>query len=306
MSNHGPIPRLGQNTTKPATKYGPKPKPLADRFWSKVLKSAGHDSCWLWTGHVNGKCGYGMIYDADVGDKMLAHRVAWKLAFGSYPSGVVRHTCGNPSCVRIDHLVEGTQAENMLDMVSHGRHRNQCGGEKLSFEQAEEIRDLYRGGKLSQSELASLYEVHQGTISRVILGKTFRVPRIIQELQSPRIERIRAPRRSIEERFWEKVDKKGPAPVAQPELESCWLWTASTTDKVSPRGSFRRTHLRAELAHRVAWELTYGPIPEGLVVCHRCDVGLCVRPTHLFLGTQAENLEDMRSKGRAKFWGTPG
>jgi hypothetical protein len=52
------------------------------------------------------------------------------------------------------------------------------------------------------------------------------------------------------------------------------------------------------MAHRYAWELTYGPIPEGLSVLHRCDVPRCVRPDHLFLGTQADNLADMTAKGR--------
>jgi hypothetical protein len=54
-------------------------------------------------------------------------------------------------------------------------------------------------------------------------------------------------------------------------------------------------------AHRYAWELTNGPIPTGLVVAHRCDNTRCVRPDHLFLATQAENLADMRAKGRAEW-----
>src|SRR5438034_5336909 len=78
---------------------------------------------------------------------------------------------------------------------------------------------------------------------------------------------------------------------------TCWLWTGS----IRPDGRGWTTFGRERgiiLAHRLAWELTNGPIPDGIAVCHHCDNPRCVRPDHLFLGTQRDNLRDMRKKGR--------
>lgn len=63
-------------------------------------------------------------------------------------------------------------------------------------------------------------------------------------------------------------------------------------------GVKRNGKWRTLYTHRVAWEATYGPVPEGMVVCHRCDNPPCVNPEHLFVGTQRDNLNDMRAKGR--------
>jgi hypothetical protein len=91
------------------------------------------------------------------------------------------------------------------------------------------------------------------------------------------------------DRFWPKVDR-GAGP------DACWPWTASTTHGY---GQIGVPGTRPHKAHRVAWELTNGPIPDGLLVCHRCDNPPCCNPAHLFLGTNADNMRDMVAKGRA-------
>lgn len=94
-------------------------------------------------------------------------------------------------------------------------------------------------------------------------------------------------------RFWAKVDKNGP--VVRPELGPCWLWTAALFD--NGYGAFR-LEVKQRRAHVVSYEWHVGPVPEGLSVLHDCDVRHCIRPDHLFAGTQKDNIQDALSKGR--------
>lgn len=96
-------------------------------------------------------------------------------------------------------------------------------------------------------------------------------------------------------RFWPKVNKEGPIPPHNPRLGPCWLWQASRN--AGGYGSFGIDN-GTGLAHRVSYTIHYGPIPEGLDVLHRCDVRACVRPAHLFLGTDQDNVDDKVAKGR--------
>jgi hypothetical protein len=84
-----------------------------------------------------------------------------------------------------------------------------------------------------------------------------------------------------------------------PEPNSgCWLWTGATGG-TSGYGKFYDTQTRRNLwAHRASWVLHCGPIPDGMLVLHKCDVRVCVNPDHLFLGTYVDNVADMIAKGR--------
>jgi hypothetical protein len=100
------------------------------------------------------------------------------------------------------------------------------------------------------------------------------------------------PRRQlVTNRFWSKVDRSDP--------HGCWPWMASVNKK--GYGQFMNSDTRRpQRANRVAYELMCGPIPDGMMVCHRCDNPRCCNPAHLFLGTAFENTNDMVLKGRAK------
>lgn len=105
---------------------------------------------------------------------------------------------------------------------------------------------------------------------------------------------------TIPKDFAERLDR-----YSMPEPNSgCWLWTG-----VCNRGGYGYYYHRRDgvsrktvMAHRASWEYLHGPIPEGMLVCHKCDNPGCVNPDHLFLGSSQDNSDDMARKGRSVGW----
>ncbi len=99
----------------------------------------------------------------------------------------------------------------------------------------------------------------------------------------------------------DRYARKGEGP------DDCWMWTGPfrlTQNKSGPRGFIQLSPIQGKrrrvIAHRAAYVVWVGPIPEGKEVCHSCDVSLCVNPGHLFPGTHEDNMRDCSQKGRIR------
>ena len=102
---------------------------------------------------------------------------------------------------------------------------------------------------------------------------------------------------TIKERFLAKVKKDG----------DCWIWTGAIKSYTPARPKMRkygygafRINGKIDRAHRASWIIYHGSIPDGMCVCHKCDVPICVNPEHLFVGTASDNMRDAIKKGRLK------
>lgn len=162
----------------------------AARFWSKVQRRS-HDDCWPWLGyrkkrHRTGRQEYGVFYLSKT-VKIGAHRASYYLLTGVFPAygQCIMHTCDNPPCCNPAHLRLGTWADNNRDRHDKGRtvmppndarrisktpRGSQHGCSKLS---EADVRAIRADGR-PIAELGRLYGVHQGTISKIRCGKTWR------------------------------------------------------------------------------------------------------------------------------------
>jgi len=145
---------------------------FGERFWSKVDRSAGPESCWLWKASID-RAGYGKFsygHSRWVG----AHRVAYELANGPAPGLHILHSCDNPPCVNPAHLRAGTNHENILDAVARRRinHAGEHNGNaRLSAEQVREIREIDWSSGLTKISVARRYGVSYETIRQIRNGE---------------------------------------------------------------------------------------------------------------------------------------
>lgn len=165
-----------------------------------------------------------------------------------------------------------------------------CGVEKLCYR-----KDL-KNGKISCSAFCAILK-NRKILARqkacTLCGKIFDpgygVKRTLRTMCSEICHKKSITRPCTAELFWQKVAKRS-------KIE-CWLWTAGKF--VTGYGAYR-WHGQAAYTHRLAWEFANGPIPPGLMICHKCDVRACCNPSHMFLGTARDNNDDMAHKGRRR------
>ncbi len=136
-----------------------------------VLKTA----CHVWTAR-RARDGYG-IFGFGLKTEQ-AHRVAWFLTHGRWPSPVALHKCDNPPCVRVDHLFEGTIADNVRDMREKGRARGgrltgeRHGSAKVSDAIAQEIKRLAALGRYTHREIAFKFKLSTAHVWNIVNGRS--------------------------------------------------------------------------------------------------------------------------------------
>lgn len=268
-------------------KYGETTDPRERRFWVQVDKR-GPDECWPWLGGCQ-KNGYGQY--GTKGER-LVHRIAYEYLVGPIPEGLVLdhlcHTadpqcadndkCPHRKCANPNHLEPVTRREN----IRRGR-----GGDSWGY--------VPEPIPVRPVQLALPVCADCGTADKPIYKSGRCRPCYRRWLKDPNVER--PSQRTPEQRFWLKVNKRGPVPARNPELGRCWLWTANINPKTG-YGAFARRHGEGIDAHRFSYELAHGAIPEKHDVHHKCHVRHCVNPDHLEAVTRAENMR-MRKYRRA-------
>jgi hypothetical protein len=156
---------------------------LLERFWSKVDRTGEH---WLWTRATN-PAGYG-VFELNRSETasgrpktVLAHRLSWELDHGRPPTGIVRHQCDIPACVQPSCLIDGTQQENIDDMLAKGRgstpptfHGEACNLAVLTVDAVRAIRLRLTVDGETHRAIASDYGISRSTVSLIFQNKIWK------------------------------------------------------------------------------------------------------------------------------------
>lgn len=144
-----------------------------EEFLDKYIVKPSFTSCWIWFGQRD-KHGYGILNSGD--GHFFVHRLMYRRFKGNLSEHlIIRHKCDNSNCCNPDHLVPGTQADNMLDAAQRGRiaRGSRSNMARLNEDQVQEIKDQYKSYRGVFAELARKYKVHDETIRYIIAGKNW-------------------------------------------------------------------------------------------------------------------------------------
>jgi len=159
-------------------KRGKVIRPMTERFWEKVDKSAGVDGCWLWA-NATDIGGYGVFGLIENGVKVLrkTHRIAWELTNGSIGKGLFAcHRCDVRRCVNPAHIFLGSMADNNADKAQKGRAARLRGEASPLAKLSWDIVSQIRASTLKDRVWADLLNVSRPSITMIRLGRTWREP----------------------------------------------------------------------------------------------------------------------------------
>lgn len=245
------------------------------RYYSRINKDGpvcstpdAEGRCWLWTGMTSG--GYG-VSGTHFGKEQYTHRIALIKKLGRWieKGKFALHIChAAKSCCNPDHLYEGTRSENMRDAARAGKKKHRKAVRvPVTDEERERVRELEERQAAGEELISTPKDMARAEATLEHWG--------------------------------------GPSLIQFPHAEGpCREWTGrGNCEEVNDLRGVMSWRGKPRYAHQAAYELAAGePVPKGMIVMHACDNHLCTNPSHLSVGTRAENNADRGRKWRVWGW----